>query len=258
MKKFFLMLIAITNISFIGNLHAEAWDCGKIANTVSCTLDDKGVFTVSGKGEMKDYKFGVDEDGQNPASSAPWGSGSRSEMRKIKSIVIEDGVTRIGENAFCGADKAVSVSMNSVVSIGKRGFYDLYSLQKAYMPNVETIESSAFAYNTNLKTLYAPKAKQIYNNAFYYTKRLEYAEINTKVSFSEAAFDQSNLSGCYGGICAKCEDKYILRRTGCVNKCPNSFKINDGECDRIRYTPAEAAEVLRDDNTNEVTITFKK
>ena len=45
---------------------------------------------------------------------------------------------------------------------------------------------------------------------------------------------------------------------GCT-KCKNSnFKLNDGECDRLRYTPAEAAEVLRDDNTNSVTITFKK
>ena len=46
--------------------------------------------------------------------------------------------------------------------------------------------------------------------------------------------------------------------TGCT-KCKNeNFKLNDGECDRLRWTPAEAAEVLRDDNTNEVTITFKK
>ena len=42
-------------------------------------------------------------------------------------------------------------------------------------------------------------------------------------------------------------------------KCKNSnFKLNDGECDRLRWTPAEAAEVLKDDNTNSVTITFKK
>lgn len=44
----------------------------------------------------------------------------------------------------------------------------------------------------------------------------------------------------------------------CISSCGASFKLNDGECDRIRYTPAEAAQVLRDDNTNEVTITFKK
>ena len=46
--------------------------------------------------------------------------------------------------------------------------------------------------------------------------------------------------------------------TGCI-KCKNeNFKLNDGECDRLRWTPAEAAKVLRDDNTNSVTITFKK
>ena len=45
---------------------------------------------------------------------------------------------------------------------------------------------------------------------------------------------------------------------GCT-KCKNSnFKLNDGECDRLRYTPAEAAKVLTDDNNNSVTITFKK
>ena len=42
-------------------------------------------------------------------------------------------------------------------------------------------------------------------------------------------------------------------------KCKNSnFKLNDGECDRLRYTPAEAAEVLHNDNSNSVVITFKK
>ena len=46
--------------------------------------------------------------------------------------------------------------------------------------------------------------------------------------------------------------------TGCT-KCKNeNFKLNDGECDRLRYTPAEAAKVLSDDNNNSVTITFKK
>ena len=46
--------------------------------------------------------------------------------------------------------------------------------------------------------------------------------------------------------------------SGCT-KCKNeNFKLNDGECDRLRWTPAEAAKVLTDDNNNSVTITFKK
>ena len=44
---------------------------------------------------------------------------------------------------------------------------------------------------------------------------------------------------------------------GACTKCNGeSFRLNDGECDRIRYTPAEAAEVLKDTD-NEIIMTFK-
>ncbi len=44
----------------------------------------------------------------------------------------------------------------------------------------------------------------------------------------------------------------------CVSSCGASFKLNDGWCDRQRYTPAEATAVLTNDNNNSVIITFKK
>ena len=40
--------------------------------------------------------------------------------------------------------------------------------------------------------------------------------------------------------------------------CSPSYKINGGYCDHIRYTPDEAAKVLHDDNTNIMTLMFKK
>ncbi|MBR3501838.1 MAG: hypothetical protein IKO06_02915 [Alphaproteobacteria bacterium] len=41
------------------------------------------------------------------------------------------------------------------------------------------------------------------------------------------------------------------------SKCKNgNFRLNDGECDRLRYTPAEAAKVLKDTD-NELIMTFK-
>ena len=46
----------------------------------------------------------------------------------------------------------------------------------------------------------------------------------------------------------------VTKRTCCADVC----KDMGGWCNRIRYTPAEAAQVLHDDNTNEVTITFRK
>lgn len=58
------------------------------------------------------------------------------------------------------------------------------------------------------------------------------------------AFPEGCLSLNLSGSCAKCKNE--------------NFKLNDGECDRLRYTPAEAAKVLHDDNSNSVTITFKK
>ena len=45
---------------------------------------------------------------------------------------------------------------------------------------------------------------------------------------------------------------------GVCTKCKDGFDDIDGYCNKIRWTPAEAAQVLRDDNTNEVTITFTK
>ena len=57
------------------------------------------------------------------------------------------------------------------------------------------------------------------------------------------------LSGCKNGE--------VLQEGKCVTSCGENFKLNDGECDRIRYTPAEAAPLLNDDD-NFVILTFKK
>ena len=48
----------------------------------------------------------------------------------------------------------------------------------------------------------------------------------------------------------------VLQGGKCVSTCGASFRLNDGECDRIRYTPAEAAQYLKDTD-NEIIMTFK-
>lgn len=57
---------------------------------------------------------------------------------------------------------------------------------------------------------------------------------------------------CSAG-CQSCTASHVC--TKCKNE---NFKLNEGECDRVRYTPAEAAAIASDNNTNVVTITFKK
>jgi hypothetical protein len=62
----------------------------------------------------------------------------------------------------------------------------------------------------------------------------------------------------------QCSGSYFWNGAGCVRepdvtkrKCCSSCKDMGGWCNRIRYTPAEAAQVLKDDD-NIITITFKK
>ena len=74
-----------------------------------------------------------------------------------------------------------------------------------------------------------------------------------------------NLNKIVAANYQQCSGNYFWNGAGCVRepdlskrKCCDSCKDMGGWCNRIRYTPAEAAQFLRNDNTNEVTITFKK
>jgi len=100
------------------------WACG--AN-VSCSFT-AGIFKVSGTGRMTDYlpaagapaifkSAGTSEIA--PAGTAPW----KSYKASIISIIVEDGVTSIGNAAFEGSDNLTSVTIGSdVTSIGAFAF----------------------------------------------------------------------------------------------------------------------------------------
>ena len=60
------------------------------------------------------------------------------------------------------------------------------------------------------------------------------------------------------GKCIECNSGMLEQAGNCVSSCGEGYKQIENWCNRIRYTPAEAAKVLRDDNTNEVVLTFKK
>ena len=115
----------------IPSVSYESGDC-------TATLND-GVLTISktgsGTGAMANY---------GEASEQPWVE-KRSD---IKTIVIEDGVTSIGNYAFSNCEYATSVSIPaSVTSIGNSSFFyctGISSLTIAANSSLETIGSSAF------------------------------------------------------------------------------------------------------------------
>ena len=104
-------------------------DCG---TNVDFVLSNDYTLTISGIGDMFDYI----------ANTLPW----KNYTAEIKNVVVEDGVTNIGERAFYGCDGLTSVTIpNSVTSIGDYAFYWCKSLTSVTIPNsVMSIGEDAF------------------------------------------------------------------------------------------------------------------
>lgn len=107
------------------------------------TLTDDGVLTVYGNGNMKNYGY----DGNQP-----W----ISYADKITSIVIEDGVTAVGEGAFMGLMKLESVTLpdTGLTKIGEAAFYGCSSLKEIDIPDsVYTVFDYTFKNCTSLESV---------------------------------------------------------------------------------------------------------
>ncbi len=110
-------------------------------------LDKEGTLTISGEGAMADYRQVFVNEGMY--SSAPWGLLGD----EIKAIVIEEGVTHIGDSAFYGwtAVKDVTIPA-SVKSIGNLGFFGKRGnfYVKGQLEFVETVAFGSMNKMTNI------------------------------------------------------------------------------------------------------------
>ena len=104
---------------------------GTCGDNLTWTLKD-GILTISGKGDMTDYSY----------SNSPWYIYKDS----ITNVVIEDGVTSIGERAFYGCYYITTVTISdSVTSIGDIAFAYCNALSSVTLPHsVLLIGDSAF------------------------------------------------------------------------------------------------------------------
>ena len=101
-----VLMIALTVPFGVFASAAKTVDSGECGENVTWELDSDGTLTVSGTGEMEDYySFPIADNG------------------KIKTVVVEDGVTRIGSWAFEGCESLISITIpDSVTSIGHDAF----------------------------------------------------------------------------------------------------------------------------------------
>lgn len=116
-------------------------DSGSCGENLTWTLDSNGLLTISGTGEMPDYPYSITIGDSQYSNNAPWGSKSH----EITNVLIEEGVSSIGECAFSGCESLRAVRIaEGVVSIGERAFSSCAALTSIYIPkSVEVIGSSA-------------------------------------------------------------------------------------------------------------------
>ena len=168
-----------------GESIAQIVDSGTCGSNLTYTLDSNGVLTISGTGDMQNSSFGWDKDLIKSVvindGVTSIGSEAFKNCTNLTSITIPDGVTSIGDYAFYGCDSLISATIgDSVMSIGKYAFCNCTGLTDITIPNnVTSIDWGAFSGCTSLTSITIPDSvTSIGNSAFYYCTKL------TEIDFS--------------------------------------------------------------------------
>lgn len=205
MKKLLsLFLSAVMLMSLFSGLQisSAALDSeGACGDNVNYTFDSAaGKLIISGTGDMYDY---------TPNNKSPFNSNT-----EIKLIVICEGVTGIGNNAFskCKGVKSVKIP-STVTKIGMAAFSNCSALEFAVIPSgTESIGLSAFYYCNSLKDISVPDSvKSIGNNAFTgctnlklicYSGTAEEWNALSKGSFNDPLNEADVEADCLSGYCS--------------------------------------------------------
>lgn len=116
-----------------------------VGSDIDWSLDETGTLTISGSGRISSY---TDEE------PAPW----RENAADIRRVVIEDGVTAIGDNAFLTLRNLEEVTIaDSVEMIGKDAFNSCRALRSVSLgEGLRELGEGAFGYCFDLAEITIP------------------------------------------------------------------------------------------------------
>ena len=136
-------------------ISAGAESTGTCGESLVWELDDEGTLTISGTGEMYDWK----------TRESPF-----YNNRDIKTVIIEDGVTFIGGYAFQQCQNITAVSIpESVKGFGIFAFASCKSLSDIKLPDgLNTISQGLFYECSALERLDIPKSVTSIGRAAFY------------------------------------------------------------------------------------------
>ena len=144
MKKLLSILLVLAMVLALAPLALAAEDAaeapaldGMAGDNLSWKLTGDGELTISGSGDMENYH----------SEDRPW----HSYTDAIVSVVIESGVTSIGDYVFYDCKSLRSVTIPEGVKTIGRGAFCWCDLQIVTIPDsVDSIGDDAFAYNYDL------------------------------------------------------------------------------------------------------------
>lgn len=149
------------NLSNTASVYAaEIYETGKCGENLTWTLDYDGNLTISGKGDMYDYNSIT---------------GYSTPFSAAQNVVIEDGVTSIGDGAFMFCENLTEIVLpNSIKSIGAFAFKECNISEIVISDAVTTIGNCSFQNCKMLENVVIPDSvEKIGGRAFDCTPWLE-------------------------------------------------------------------------------------
>jgi hypothetical protein len=180
MKNAIYKLVPVLVIVFALSTFALITDDGgrqsSAAGTTGYYLDDSThTLTITGGGPMDDYSSPSDQ---------PWAS------EVVWRIIILDGVTHIGNNAFADLVNVTSVeAADTVWYIGNYAFRNCSSLVYVDIAEATFVGEYAFSNVSSLKTVSLPKVTAVGPYVFENCYSLEYVDLSRLAVISEHMFD---------------------------------------------------------------------
>lgn len=207
-------------VNLIANAAPMKVDSG-YSGDLTWELNDEGVLTFSGTGLMKNY---------TSKTAMPW----YKYADQITSVVIENGVTRIGDNAFYGISMTSIEIPDTVTVIGDYAFKSAAALKEVVLPaKLTKLGESAFYGCTSLESIDIPAS--LYTVKPYTFKNctalssVTFHEGNL-MKLSDGAFYGTALTEVTFPACLNIIDSY------CFKNCDKlaSIVIPEGKLTEIR------------------------
>ena len=144
-----------TTASSLSQNAADLIDSGSCGKNATWELYKDGTLYIKGTGAMQDYNWNYNETTKIVTTGAPWHD---SHSASVKKLVVKDGITSIGNDAFSDCESLASAELaEGITSIGDGAFTGCYDLEKINIPNsVTSIGYDAFDSCWTLPSLELP------------------------------------------------------------------------------------------------------